>query len=105
MMFAGIKKTYVPRAKYILYNTQKSISTFLGMHSRSRPIPGPRTFAYLTLKFLHTLVEYFSLRKKEKKISSQYVILIWKSHNISERCYFCRRKHIEVGLNFSLAAG
>ena len=42
------------------------------------------------------LVEYFSLRKKEKQLSSQYVILFWKSHNISERYYFCTRKHIGV---------
>jgi len=34
------------------------------------------------------------------------VIVFWKSHNISERYYFCTRKHsFEVGLKFSLAAG
>jgi hypothetical protein len=33
------------------------------------------------------------------------VIIFWKSHNISERYYFGTRKHIELGLNFSLVAG
>jgi len=33
------------------------------------------------------------------------VIIFRKSHNISERYKFCTRKHIEVGLEFSLAAG
>ena len=46
-----------------------------------------------------------NLRKKEKQLSSQYDILFSTSHNILERYYFCTRKHIEVGLNFSLAAG
>ena len=46
-----------------------------------------------------------NLRKKEKQLSSQYDILFSKSHNILESHYFCTRKHIEVGLNFSLAVG
>ncbi len=33
------------------------------------------------------------------------IIIFWKHHNILERCLFGTRKHIEVGLNFSLAAG
>ncbi len=33
------------------------------------------------------------------------VIIFRKRHNILERCFFGTRKHIEVGLNFSLAAG
>ena len=33
------------------------------------------------------------------------VIIFQKSHNIPERYYFRTRKHIEVGLKFSLAVG
>ncbi len=33
------------------------------------------------------------------------VIIFRKHHNILEICFFGTRKHIEVGLNFSLAAG
>ncbi len=33
------------------------------------------------------------------------VIIFRKRHNIFERCFFQTRKHIEVGLNLSLAAG
>ena len=33
------------------------------------------------------------------------VIIFRKHHNILERCFFQTRKHIKVGLNFSLAAG
>jgi hypothetical protein len=50
-------------------------------------------------------------RERERIIFSiqQYpfnsVIIFRKRHNILERCFFGMRKHIEVGLNFSLAAG
>ncbi len=33
------------------------------------------------------------------------VIIYRKRHNILKRCFFQTRKHIKVGLNFSLAAG
>ncbi len=33
------------------------------------------------------------------------VKIFWKHHNILEACFFGMRKHIEVGLNFSLAVG
>ncbi len=33
------------------------------------------------------------------------IIIFRKRHNILERCFFGTRKHIEVGLNFSLAVG
>ena len=63
------------------------------------------TLGYLNSAGINLNWSRTNLRKKEKQLSSQYVILFWKSHNILERYYFCTRKHIEVGLNFSLAAG
>ena len=44
-----------------------------------------------------------NFRKKVNQLSSKYDILFSKSHNILERYYFCTRKHIEVGIDFSLA--
>lgn len=48
-------------------------------------------------------------KNKFEKERETIIFSIWqvfrKSHNISERYYFWTRKHIEVGLNFSLAAG
>ena len=48
-------------------------------------------------------------KNKFEKERETIIFSIWqvfrKSHNISERYHFWTRKHIEVGLNFSLAAG
>ncbi len=75
----------------------------------------------LSLRYLNPLFEFigneFELgenkfeRERETIIFSirryplNSVIIFRKHHNIVERCFFQTRKHIEVGLNFSLAAG
>jgi hypothetical protein len=47
-----------------------------------------------------------NLREKEKKIPSHSMTIILEYyHNISERCFFCTRRRIDVGLKFSPATG